>query len=113
MGKQWNDGSNTAATGLNLSCNVQAPPIVTGAVVNNELLGFHREDVRFISVPLAFYRTHALATAEQRGRCDRQAFPHRAKRLECGAFTAAFRTGVLFFSSPGTWDSGAGAFAFD
>ena len=38
------------------------PPAITDVVVNDELLGFHLEDGRFISVPVAFYPTLALAT---------------------------------------------------
>jgi len=34
-------------------------------LVTDELLGFHLEDGRFISVPLAFYPTLALATPEE------------------------------------------------
>jgi hypothetical protein len=43
------------------------PPAITDVVVNHELLGFHLEDGRFISVPLSFYPTLALATASERG----------------------------------------------
>jgi len=46
---------------------MQAPPAITDVVVNDELLGFHLEDGRFISVPVAFYPTLALATAAERG----------------------------------------------
>ena len=42
---------------------MQTPPAITNVVVNDELLGFHLEDGRFISVPVAFYPTLALATA--------------------------------------------------
>ena len=35
--------------------------------MNDEQLGFHLEDGRFISVPLAFCPTLALATREERG----------------------------------------------
>ncbi|PYI80279.1 MAG: hypothetical protein DME26_21890 [Verrucomicrobia bacterium] len=49
---------------------MQTPPIVTEVVVNEELLGFHLEDGRFISVPIAFYPTLALATPEQRKRFE-------------------------------------------
>jgi hypothetical protein len=38
--------------------------------VNDELLGFHLEDGRFISVPIAFYPTLALATAVERGKFE-------------------------------------------
>ncbi len=46
------------------------PPAITEVIVNEEQLGFHLEDGRFISVPVAFYPTLALATAEERGRFE-------------------------------------------
>jgi len=46
------------------------PPAITDVVLNDELLGFHLEDGRFISVPVAFYPTLALATPEERGRFE-------------------------------------------
>ena len=49
---------------------MQTPPTITEVVVNDELLGFHLEDGRFISVPLAFYPTLALATSAERGRFE-------------------------------------------
>ena len=49
---------------------MQAPPAITDVVVNDELLGFHLEDGRFISVPVAFYPTLALASPEERGRFE-------------------------------------------
>src|SRR5437660_4248324 len=49
---------------------MQTPPIVTEVVVNDELLGFHLEVGRFISVPIAFYPTLALATPEERNRFE-------------------------------------------
>jgi len=49
---------------------MQAPPAITEVVVNDELLGFHLEDGRFISVPVAFYPTLALATDAERGRFE-------------------------------------------
>lgn len=45
---------------------MQTPPTITEVVINNELLGFHLEDGRFISVPLDFYPTLALATLAER-----------------------------------------------
>ena len=48
----------------------QMPPAGTDVVVNDELLGFHLEDGRFISVPISFYPTLALATPEERGRFE-------------------------------------------
>jgi len=44
----------------------QTPPAITEVIVNDELLGFHLEDGRFISVPISFYPTLALATPEER-----------------------------------------------
>lgn len=49
---------------------MQTPPASTDVVVNDELLGFHLEDGRFISVPVAFYPTLALAVPEERGHYD-------------------------------------------
>ena len=45
---------------------MQTPPAITEVVVNDEQLGFQLEDGRFISVPVAFYPTLALATADER-----------------------------------------------
>lgn len=42
------------------------PPAITEVVVNDELLGFHLEDGRFISIPIAFFPTLALATQNER-----------------------------------------------
>ncbi len=49
---------------------MQAPPAITEVVVTDEQLGFHLEDGRFISVPMAFYPTLALATPQERGRFE-------------------------------------------
>jgi hypothetical protein len=49
---------------------MQAPPRILDVMVNEELLGFHLEDGRFISVPIAFYPTLALATPEERNRFE-------------------------------------------
>src|ERR1039458_9643432 len=49
---------------------MQTPPAITDVIVNDEQLGFHLEDGRFISVPVAFYPTLALVTAEERGRFE-------------------------------------------
>src|SRR5437588_11663832 len=49
---------------------MQSPPIVSEVTVSDELLGFHLEDGRFISVPIAFYPTLALATPEERSRFE-------------------------------------------
>ena len=46
------------------------PPAITEVVVNDELLGFHLEDGRFISVPIGFYPTLALASPEERTRFE-------------------------------------------
>src|SRR5580658_3603238 len=49
---------------------MQMPPAITDVVISDESLGFHLEDGRFISVPLAFYPTLALATRDERGRFE-------------------------------------------
>src|SRR5438034_6482416 len=49
---------------------MQTPPSIAEVVVNEELLGFHLDDGRFISVPIAFYPTLALATPDERGRFE-------------------------------------------
>ena len=49
---------------------MQAPPRISEVLVNDESLGFHLEDGRFISVPLGFYPTLALASPEERGRFE-------------------------------------------
>jgi hypothetical protein len=53
-----------------LKSNMPTPPIISEVVVTEELLGFHLADGRFISVPIAFYPTRALATPEERGRFE-------------------------------------------
>ena len=45
---------------------MQTPPRISEVLVTDELLGFHLEDGRFISVPLGFYPTLALATQAER-----------------------------------------------
>ena len=45
---------------------MQMPPLISEVRVDDELLAFHLEDGRFISVPIAFYPTLALATREER-----------------------------------------------
>ena len=45
---------------------MKAPPIISEVVVNDELLGFQLDDGRYISVPIGFYPTLALATPEER-----------------------------------------------
>src|SRR5882672_11550783 len=49
---------------------MQAPPIITEVMINDEVLGFHLEDGRFISVPIGFYPTLALATPGERSRFE-------------------------------------------
>ncbi len=49
---------------------MEAPPIISEVVVNEEVLGFHLTDGRFISVPIGFYPTLALATQEERIRFE-------------------------------------------
>ena len=49
---------------------MKTPPTILEVVVNDESLGFHLEDGRFISVPVAFYPTLALATPEERGKFE-------------------------------------------
>src|SRR5438552_14515575 len=49
---------------------MQPPPAITEVLVNDEVLAFRLEDGRFISVPIAFYPTLALATAEERARFE-------------------------------------------
>src|SRR6266446_4061874 len=55
---------------LDLLGNMQAPPAISQVVITDELLGFHLEDGRFISVPIGFYPTLALATPEERSRFE-------------------------------------------
>jgi hypothetical protein len=50
--------------------NYETPPTIREVVVNDESLGFHLADGRFISVPVAFYPTLALATLEERSRFE-------------------------------------------
>src|SRR2546421_10272724 len=49
---------------------MQTPPVISEVVVNEEQLGFHLADGRFISVPIGFYPTLALATPEERSRFE-------------------------------------------
>jgi hypothetical protein len=44
--------------------------MISEVLVNDELLGFHLADGRFISVPIAFYPTLALATPDERNRFE-------------------------------------------
>ena len=54
-------------TSIKISRLMNTPPAITDVVLNDELLGFHLEAGRFISVPVAFYPTLALATSKERG----------------------------------------------
>jgi hypothetical protein len=45
---------------------MQAPPGIIKVVIDEEILGFHLEDGRFISVPIGFYPTLKLATEPER-----------------------------------------------
>jgi hypothetical protein len=49
---------------------MQTPPAIMEVVINEEILGCRLEDGRFISVPIAFYPTLALATAQERARFE-------------------------------------------
>lgn len=49
---------------------MQAPPIISDVLLNDDVLGFHLKDGRFISVPVSFYPTLALATAEERAQFE-------------------------------------------
>src|ERR1039458_4541177 len=49
---------------------MQTPPLISKVLVNAEVLGLHLEDGRFISVPISFYPTLALATPEERSRFE-------------------------------------------
>jgi hypothetical protein len=45
---------------------MQTPPLISEVHVDDEVLGFELEDGRFISVPIAFYPTLALAAPVER-----------------------------------------------
>jgi hypothetical protein len=47
-----------------------APPAISEVIVNDDSLGFHLEDGRFVSVPIAFYPTLALVIPEERSRFE-------------------------------------------
>lgn len=49
---------------------MQTPPAITEVIVTDESLGFYLEDGRFISVPIGFYPTLALASLEERARFE-------------------------------------------
>jgi hypothetical protein len=61
---------NTGVSRIKLFRMMQIPPAISKVVITDEVLGFHLEDGRFISVPLAFYPTLALATAEERAQFE-------------------------------------------
>lgn len=64
-------GLNTTATQSTVySVICTHPPRVSEVLINDELLGFHLEDGRFISVPIGFYPTVALATPEEQNRFE-------------------------------------------
>jgi hypothetical protein len=46
---------------------MQTPPLISEVHVDDKMLGLNLEDGRFISVPIAFYPTLALATRAERG----------------------------------------------
>src|ERR1017187_9875058 len=64
------NGLNMAGIQLESSIDMQTPPLISKVLVNDEVLGLHLEDGWFISVPLSFYPTLALATPEERGRFE-------------------------------------------
>jgi hypothetical protein len=49
---------------------MQTPPAVKEVAINEEILGYHLEDGRFISVPIGFYPSLALASPEERARFE-------------------------------------------
>jgi hypothetical protein len=49
---------------------MKAPPAIVKVTVTDETLGFLLEDGRFISVPISFYPTLALATKEEQKRFE-------------------------------------------
>ncbi len=49
---------------------MQSPPIICEVLVNDQVLGFRLEDGRFISVPIGFYPTLALAAQQERSRFE-------------------------------------------
>lgn len=49
---------------------MQIPPAIKEVVLKDDLLAYHLEDGRFISVPLSFYPTLALATPDERARFE-------------------------------------------
>jgi hypothetical protein len=49
---------------------MKPPPAVAKVTVDDEKLGFFLEDGRFISVPIGFYPTLALATKEERNKFE-------------------------------------------
>src|SRR5688572_22335513 len=49
---------------------MKIPPVIQQVTITDEILGFQLEDGRFISVPLQFYPTLALASPEERARFE-------------------------------------------
>jgi hypothetical protein len=49
---------------------MQSPPIICEVLVNDDILGFRLEDGRFISAPIGFYPTLALATPQERNHLE-------------------------------------------
>lgn len=49
---------------------MEASVVISEVLINDEILGFRLEDGRFISVPLGFYPTLALATPRERNRFE-------------------------------------------
>jgi hypothetical protein len=49
---------------------MQSPPIIREVLVTDESLGFRLDDGRFISAPIGFYPTLALATQQERNRFE-------------------------------------------
>src|ERR1039458_4176471 len=64
------NGLNMAGIQLESSIDMQTPPLISKVMVNDEVLGLHLADGRFISMPISFYPTLALATPEERGRFE-------------------------------------------
>ncbi len=46
------------------------PPLIMNVAINDETLGLHLQDGRFISVPIGFYPTLALANPGERLRFE-------------------------------------------
>src|SRR5436190_22906005 len=59
-----NAGQKLSQNGSNMNegRNMKAPPAIRELVINDEILGFHLDDGRFISVPIDYYPTLPLCT---------------------------------------------------